>query len=466
MKSFFALLLIVWAQTASADWFEHLKKNGSAEDLYRTLYYMPKGGDLHNHLAGAAFSEWWYDLAFQQKKRGYEYYTKVRINNCVPYGGNEYSGNSYYLMFGNITRRHYESLDDCQKLEYKRLEDLNADEKTAWIGSLRLDKPYEGRDEFFGNHWSRLSALERNPWIQAELLYLNMKAFGDEGVTYLELQVFIKGFRDADDNVITPEETTSILIERLKQKDALETGVTVRFQISLMRFTPDAENSLREIYKFVYEHNDMFVAVNMVGREDNDKGYPARFLETLRDLRRQYSGVKLSIHAGEVDEPNYHVRDTLLLGADRIGHGVNLITDDDTMRLMRHGPYLVEINLISNLLLNYVSDYSLHPFPEYLRTGVPVALSTDDRGAWDSTMTDEFYVAVKEFNLTWDEIKLLSRNSLQHAFVSPAIRLALLEQYNDRVEKFERSMNKNDVANLGPMPETRRFICSHYELCN
>ena len=99
------------------------------------------------------------------------------------------------------------------------------------------------------------------------------------------------------------------------------------------------------------------------------------------------------------------MRDTLLLGADRIGHGNNLITDDDTMRLMRHGPYLIEINLISNLLLNYVSDYAEHPFPEFLRTGIPVALSTDDRGMWDSTMTDEFFVAVKEFNLSWEEVK-------------------------------------------------------------
>ena len=129
----------------------------------------------------------------------------------------------------------------------------------------------------------------------------------------------------------------------------------------------------------------MFVAVNMVGREDDDRGYPLRFLDTLRDLRRQYSGVRLSIHAGEVDEPNDHVRDTLLLGAERIGHGLNLIHDEDTMRRMQYGPYLVEINLISNLLLQYVDDYSQHPFPEYLRTGIPVALSTDDRGMWDST---------------------------------------------------------------------------------
>ena len=111
--------------------------------------------------------------------------------------------------------------------------------------------------------------------------------------------------------------------------------------LPILRFLPNAEDQLRRVYKLVHENPDLLVAVNMVGREDNDKGYPARFLPTLRELRQQYSGVRLSIHAGEVDEPNEHVRDTLLLG--------------------------------------YVNDYSEHPFPEYLRTGIPVALSSDDR---------------------------------------------------------------------------------------
>jgi adenosine deaminase CECR1 len=203
----------------------------------------------------------------------------------------------------------------------------------------------------------------------------------------------------------------------------------------------------------------------MVGREDNDKGYPARFLPTLRELRQQYSGVRLSIHAGEVDEPNEHVRDTLLLGADRIGHGINLISDEDTMLLMRHGPYLVEINLISNLLLGYVNDYSEHPFPEYLRTGIPVALSSDDRGMWDSTMTDEFYVAVTEFRLSWEEIKTLSRNSLEHAFVSQERKERLLREYNERILRFERQMQRRGIAQLGPMPETGSFVCNRYGLC-
>ena len=464
-KTIVLACLLLQAQAAGADWFDDIKAQGNAENLYRVLYHMPKGGDLHNHLSGAVFPEWWYEAALAEKARGYDYYTKVRIENCRDYGGNEFGGMAYYLMFRNIIAVQYEQLSDCEKSEYKRLAELTEQEKAAWMDSVRLDKPHEGRDEFFQTHWQRLHELVRNPWLQAEILYRNMLAFGEEGVTYLELQVAVGGFRRPDGSVIPPNETADILRERLRQKDAIDTGVTVRFQVALLRFLPHAEDSLRTIYQFVHDNSDVFVAINMVGREDNDKGHPRRFLATMRDLRRQYSGVSLSIHAGEVDEPNSHVRETLLLGADRIGHGLNLITDDDTMRLMRHGPYLVEINLISNLLLQFVNDYSEHPFPEYLRTGIPVALSTDDRGMWDSTMTDEFFVAVTEFDLSWDEIKLLSRNSLAHAFVSPPIRQNLLENYDARIEQFERQMSRSSIAKLGPMPETRGFICTHYELC-
>jgi adenosine deaminase CECR1 len=428
---------LLFSQVAVADWFDDLKAQGNSEDLYRMLYYMPKGGDLHNHLSGAAFPEWYYDAALAQKARGYEFYTKVRIENCRDYGGNEFGFMAYYLMFRNLQASQYEQLSDCEKSEYKRLEDLTEAEKAAWMDSIRLDKPHEGRDEFFQTHWQRLFALVINPWVQAEILYQNMKAFGEEGVKYLELQVAVRGFQRPDGSIIPPNET----------------------------FLPDAEDHLRTVYQIVHENRDVFVGVNMVGREDNDKGYPARFLPTMRELRRQYSGINLSIHAGEVDEPNSHVRDTLLLGADRIGHGLNLITDDDTMRLMRHGPYLVEINLISNLLLKYVTDYSQHPFPEYLRTGIPVALSTDDRGMWDSTMTDEFYVAVTEFNLSWEEVKLLSRNSLARAFVAPELKQDLLAKYESAISRFEREMSRSGIAKLGPMPETRGFICKRYELC-
>ena len=466
MKRALSIAILLFAHAAGADWFDDLKEPANTQDLYRVLYYMPKGGDLHNHLSGSNFSEWWYELALEQTERGYRYYTKVRIENCVDYGGNQYGRAPYYLMFRNITAVHYDKLNDCEKREYTPLEDLSEEEKAGWLASIRLDKPYEGREEFFGTHWPRLNALAQNPWLQAESLIRNMQAFGAEGITYLETMVAVYGFAGPDGSAISAQQVVDILRERLQQEDARATGVTVRLQLPILRFAPSAEEQLRRAYALVHDNSDIFVAVNMVGREDNDKGHPLRFLETIRELRRQYSGVGLSIHAGEVDEPNYHVRDTLLLGADRIGHGLNLISDDDTMRLMRHGPYLVEINLISNLLLQYVSDYSEHPFPEYLRTGIPVALSTDDRGMWDSTMTDEFFVAVSEFSLSWDEVKMLSRNSLEYSFLAPKLKQTLLQEFDNRMAKFERNINKYGTTRLGALPKTRQFVCTHYEICH
>jgi adenosine deaminase CECR1 len=454
------------ADTDTAAWFERFKAEATDEELYRFLYAMPKGGDLHNHLSGSILSEWFYDLALQQAERGYRYYTRVRIENCRPYGGNAFVESPYLLMFVTIQESTFQALDACEQSEYRPLEALDAAQKQAWLDSLRLEKPWEGRDEFFETHWQRMGDLYRNPYLAADALLRNMQAFADEGLMYLESMIGVLGFIDAGGADIAPDAVADIYRAALATEAALATGVTVRLQVAILRFLPDAEQHLRFLYDFAFRHRDLFVAVNMVGREDNDKGYPLRFLSTLRELRRQYHSVRLSIHGGEVDEPNSHVRDTLLLGADRIGHGVNLITDADTMRLMRHGPYLVEINLVSNLLLQYVSDYDEHPFPEYLRTGIPVALSTDDRGMWDSNLTDEFFVAVKEFNLSWDELVTLSRNSLRFAFAPDVVKADMLSRLAIRIDDFRRQVATRPAAALDATAHSYGFTCRRYGLCD
>jgi adenosine deaminase CECR1 len=450
-----------------AQWFEQFKDDATPEQLYRFLHAMPKGGDLHNHLSGSNFSEWWYDLATdQQKNGGYQYYTKVTIKQCLGFDNNEYGFTPQLLLFRTVQQSSYDTLSVCEQSEYKPLEQLSSEEKEAWMDSIRLDKKHEGRQEFFATHWQRLNELPQNPFIMAEMLVNNMKAFAEEGLVYLESQETNHRKIKTDGTFYTPQQAVEIFKERLSQKDAKETGVTVRLQTTILRFLPSAEQDLEDLYKFVDDNRDLYVSVNMVGREDDDKGHPLRFLPTLRKLRKNIPELKLSIHAGEVDEPNHHVRDTLLLGASRIGHGVNLINDPETMLLMRNEKALVEINLISNLLLEYVSDYSQHPFPEYLRTGIPVTLSTDDRGMWESTMTDEYYVAVKEFDLSWQEILKLGRNSIAFSFVEDHIKEELLSDYDDRIGQFVKSFKKNKSRILsGQKIKTRAFICERYTLC-
>jgi adenosine deaminase CECR1 len=69
----FAFCLIALSPRAQAaeHWFEEVKATATPEQLYRFLYAMPKGGDLHNHLTGAVRSEWFWDAAMAEEQRGY-----------------------------------------------------------------------------------------------------------------------------------------------------------------------------------------------------------------------------------------------------------------------------------------------------------------------------------------------------------------------------------------------------------
>lgn len=465
------LFVFIFSSQLSAEpkdaWFELFKQTHSDEQLYALLHQMPKGGDIHHHITGSNFSEWWWALATDEKRNGgYRYYTKTSLLLCDGVASNEFGRNKSLVLFKTIQHSTYQSLSECKKNEYQPLTSLNEQLKMAWMDSIRLHLPHEGRDEFFERHWARLNELIRNPIIIGEMLVHNMQSYQEEGVRYLETQVNIEYMIKPDGTSYKPQQVLAILNERLEQPDAKATNVVVRFQYMLLRFRPDAEAQLEWIYQFVGQHRDRYVGINMAGREDNDKGYPSRFLPVLRKLRNRATKIPMSIHAGEVDEPNFHVRDTLMLGADRIGHGVNLISDPQTMLLMRNNRYLIEINLISNLLLGYVDDFSQHPFPEYLRTGIPVALSTDDRGMWDSTLTDEFFVAVKAFNLTWSEIKQLSRNSLTYSFVQQETKEKLLDDYESAIDLFEERAAQGNIPLSRPNGfTTRGFICRQYDLC-
>jgi adenosine deaminase CECR1 len=412
--------------------FEEIKRTATPTELYTFLYALPKGGDLHNHLGGAILPEWWYAVATDPARNGGDvFYTRTKFSTGLDTG-------APLILFHTVRGYTHAKFPPALQADYVRLDALAPADKQAWLDSLRLERPGEGRKEFFDWIWPRMDELHENLDVTGNVLIETMKAYGAEGLRYLETQQGAFGFHDNAGGSIAPTAVADFFRRRLAQPDAVATGVTVRFQITVLRFAPNAEELLSKKYRFVDAHRDLWVGLNMAGIEENDKGNPSRFLATYRELRRQIPAVALSIHAGEMDGPDAHVRDTLLLGATRIGHGVNLIMDEDTLLLLQQTRrVLVEINLISNRLLEYSSDLRTNPFPEYLRTGIPVCLNTDDRGMWDSNLTDEYYAGVTTFNLSWDELVQMGRNSLSFSFVQPEVKAKLLADYEAAVAAFE-----------------------------
>jgi adenosine deaminase CECR1 len=63
---------------------------------------------------------------------------------------------------------------------------------------------------------------------------------------------------------------------------------------------------------------------------------------------------------------------------------------------------------------------------------------------WDSNMTDEWFEAVTRFNLSWEEILELGRNSLKFAFVPEGVKAKLLERYERDMEAFAAKYAEGD----------------------
>jgi adenosine deaminase CECR1 len=452
----FTLFLLFALPTFSAtfaDRFEEIKKTATPRQLYQILFDLPKGGDLHNHGGLASYAETWFALATDPAHaHGNKFYTLTRFANCP-------GDNDALPRFYTVQRSTWEKLPACFKSQYEAMNDLTPAQRAEWISSLKLDKPGEGRNEFFELIVRRFGELSKDPYLASDVMVENMRLFGLEHVRYIETQLVPAGFLDREGNPMPPDEVARIFAARMSEPDAKATGVTIRFQSVVIRFLPNAEKKVEDAYDFVSRHRDWWVGINMAGREDNEKGYALRFLDVYRKMRRTYSGIGLSIHGGEVDLPGRQVHDTLLLGATRIGHGLNLITDPDTMLVMRNGKALIEINLISNRVLEYFPDLNKHPFPEYLRFGIPVCLNTDDRGSWDSNMTDEYFTAVTTFNLTWNELTQMARNSLQYAFADEATKQKMQRDYESELSTFE---SKYGVADWSHTLESVKPLFSGY----
>jgi adenosine deaminase len=190
-------------------------------------------------------------------------------------------------------------------------------------------------------------------------------------------------------------------------------------------------------------HEPGFVGINFVMPEDGyismrDYELQMKMVEYLHSV---YPQVHISLHAGELapglvppEGLRFHVREAVELGhAERIGHGVDVMYEDNAGQLLkemadRH--VMVEINLSSNEgILGVEGD--AHPFPLYRSAHVPVALSTDDEGVSRIELTHEYTRAALDYHLTYADMKQLARTGMEHNFLPGMSLWAKPDRFDD-----------------------------------
>ncbi|MFZ0744964.1 MAG: adenosine deaminase [Terracidiphilus sp.] len=179
-------------------------------------------------------------------------------------------------------------------------------------------------------------------------------------------------------------------------------------------------------------HDNTWVGINFVRPEDNFismRDYTLQ-MKMVGYLHSVYPRVHISLHAGELapglvppEGLRFHVRQAVELGhAERIGHGVDVMYEDNAQGLLKEMAQkhvMVEINLSSNEgILGITGDK--HPFPIYRAYHVPVALSTDDEGVSRIDITQEYVRAALDYHLGYQDLKQLARTGMEHSFLPGA----------------------------------------------
>src|SRR5215470_4009369 len=206
--------------------------------------------------------------------------------------------------------------------------------------------------------------------------------------------------------------------------------VDVRFIYQVLRGFPKEIVFAQTLLGFESANADpeRIVGINFVMPEDgyiSMRDYALQ-MKMVKFLHETYPNVHITLHAGELaygmvtpDGLCCHIRLAVAAGAERIGHGVDVMFEDrphELLKEMAAKHVMVEVNLSSNeVILGVTGNH--HPLPMYRQFGVPAALSTDDEGVSRIDLTNEYVRAVETYNLKYADLKKMARTGLEHAFL-------------------------------------------------
>ena len=422
--------------------FEAARKQGPLA-LRTFLVDMPKGADLHVHLSGAVYAESWIRAAGEDglcvdlKALAFK---KPTGTDC---------GEGAMAVSDLLAQIQKPANQDL----YDRL--IDAFSMRSYVPTSE----WSGHDQFFStfDHFSGTSKTHVGEWIdelatraaaqnEQYLELMETPPFAHAaGLAYsagwnANLPEFRQKLLDAglDDEVAAAKEhveSALALREKLEHCGTPEAlpacQVQVRFIYQILRGFPKQQVFAQTLLGFetIAKLPGHFVGINFVQPED---GYDSMAdytlqMHMLEYLHSVYPAVHISLHAGELapglvppEGLRFHIRQAVDFGhAERIGHGVDVMYEDDAPALLKElaqKHVMIEINLTSNDGILGIKAPN-HPLPFYRSAGVPVALSTDDEGVSRIDLTHEYVRAAMEYPLSYGDLKEMARTGMEHTFL-------------------------------------------------
>lgn len=438
-----ALAALAFARTGSAQspeartakYFDSVRHQPGL--LLAFLQQMPKGGDLHVHLSGAIYAESMIDWASENAlcvDRSTSKLIHAACDSCEAYKPKPSIRCAYqdHILYNQL-------VDAWSMRNWHPAEESGHDHFFATFEKFgpAVDKHVgdalaEVASRAAADHLQYVEVMNTADGGQAAIL--GAKAGWDDDFSKFRDRLLAGGMSDIVASVRAQADA-----DEARKKELLHCGtaqaapgcdVTIHYLYQVLRGLTKEQVFTQILLGFeLIKADPRFVGFNLVMPEDyyvpmHDFDLHMRIIEALHKF---YPSAHVSLHAGELamglvppEGLRFHIRESVeRAGAERIGHGVAVMSEDHPIGLLQEMAkknVLVEICLTSNDVILGVSG-NRHPLPIYMKYGVPVALATDDEGVSRSDMTHEYLRAAETYGLSYADLKRMARASLEHSFM-------------------------------------------------
>ena len=173
------------------------------------------------------------------------------------------------------------------------------------------------------------------------------------------------------------------------------------------------------------------VAVDLAGAEAlHPSSYYAKIFRQAKEYR-----LNITIHAGEATGSDEVIM-AIENGAQRIGHGVHLSLDENTVKFVKEHDICFEFCPTSNLQTKSLKTYYDVPVLEFLEAGIPFTINSDNMTVSDTDVLLEFSRMVETFRLKKEQVKALLENSIKYSFAKKETKDKLTLLLNKRINSF------------------------------
>ncbi|XP_054736279.1 adenosine deaminase 2-A-like [Anastrepha obliqua] len=428
----------------------------SKTPLFTYLQAMPKGGVLHAHDTALCSTDFLIELTYREnlwicERSGALEAVSMIFANEKPTLTLESANCTWTLLEEMRDRKGASAVDDYLRERFTLYpKEKFLDNNEAWENFMEI--------------FSLLEGLVTYAPVWADYYYNALKEFRADGVQYLEFRSTLPKLYDLEGKNYTELDTVRIYKETLDKfmQDYPDFIGSKIIYAPLRIVSPTTvEEYIRICIEIKAKYPDFLAGFDLVGQEE--LGRPLK--DFIPQLLSMPDDIDFYFHAGETNwygsDVDENLIDAVLLGTKRIGHGFALTKHPLVLQALKERNIPVEINPISNQVLQLVSDYRNHPCSHLFASNYTVVISSDDPSFWRATpLSHDFYIAFLGIASAHADLRLLKKlaiNSLAYSALSEQQIQLALQKWQVKWDAFIEHIIDGDTDGAGSRLQTNRI---------